>query len=348
MVVALSIDRGRSDARNLLWKIFVTCAAAVGTYATTTFFDRDDMLALMLSAFVGGVTLVVQFLVEVEARQGSVDANLTAFAQHQLALTNQLETSVQTQLERSNQANSLLARLDSGPLGRQPILELVQHAAGVDHSAPELAHRLAESEIRDLSNFLKDLGRGRQVAADDEGWGWTFTLTANAQQTIDATSYIAGGDGIMSLWDDDTWTSENAHVYLALQAQAIQRDVAIRRIFILETLALTNHPDLRRICDMQGDRGIDVRLIDVESAAAIARGHIPLVIFDRAISLELTPGRFPATAPGFVKATLVLNQRQVQKRVEMFERLWLGAKNATVDRGPLLLSAPESTSSIDE
>jgi len=38
----------------------------------------------------------------------------------------------------------------------------------------------------------------------------------------------------------------------------------------------------------------------------------------------------------------------VQKRVEMFERLWLGAKNATVDRGPLLLSAPESTSSIDE
>jgi hypothetical protein len=319
------MDKGHSDARNLLWKIFITCAASAGTYAATTFFERDDMLVLMLSAFVGGVTLVVQFLLEVEARQGSVDANLTAFAQHQRDLTDQLETSVKTHLERSNQANSLLARLDAGPLGRQPVLELVQHAAGVDHSAPELAHRLAESEIRDLSNFLKDLGRGREVAADDEGWGWTFTLTNNAQQTIDATSYIASGDNDVSLRDDDIWISELAQRYLDRQAQAIKRGVNVRRIFILETLALADHPGMRLICEMQIRIGIDMRTIDVVAATGIASRHIPLVIFDRAVSLDLTPSRFPTTTPGFVKATLVLNPFQVHERVQMFERLWLGA-----------------------
>ena len=328
------MDKGRSDARNLLRKILVTCAAGAATFAVTTFFDKDDMLALMLSAFVGGVTFVVQFLREVEVRQGSVDHNVTAFSQYQRELTNQLETSVKTQLERFNQANSLLAQLDAGPLGRQPILELVQYAADVDYSALPLLHQLAESEISKCSNFLKDLGRGREVTADDEGWGWTFTLTTNVQQSVDATSYIARDDKkVSSLWDDDAWTSEHARLYLRLQAQAIKRGIAIRRIFILETLELAEHPELRRICDEQCTIEIDVRLIDAQTAAAIARGHVPLVIFDRAISLELTPSRFPEAAPGFVKTTLVLNPFQVRDRSEMFERLWIGGTK--VNRGSL-------------
>jgi len=320
------MDKGRSDTRNLLRKILITCAAGAGTYVLTTFFEKDDMLALMLSAFVGGVTFVVQFLREMEVRQGSVDHNLTTFAHDQRDLRNQIETSVKIQLERFNQANSLLARLDTGPLGRQPILELAQYAADVDHSAPTLAHRIAQSEIADLSSFLKDLGRGREVTADHDGWGWTLTLASYAQQSVDATSYIARGDTELSrLWDDDGWTSEHARRYLQLQSSAIQRGVAIRRIFILETLELAQHRELRRICEEQSDKGIDVRVIDAERATGVASRHVPLVIFDRAISLELTPGRFPTAAPGFVKSTLVLNPFQVHERFEMFERLWLGA-----------------------
>jgi hypothetical protein len=310
--------------QNLLRKILISCAAGAGTYAAVTLFEKDNALALMLSGFVAATTLVVQFLLVVEARRGSVDDNITTFSEHQRELTKQLEISVKTQLERFNQANSLLTRLDAGPLGRQLILELAQYAAEVDQSAPSLAHRLAESEISKLSAFLKDLGRGHEVTADYEGWDWIFTLTSSVQQTIDATSYIASGDNkANSLWDDNIWTSEQAQRYLNLQAQAIERGISIRRIFILETPKLADHPDLHRICDDQSARGIDVRLIDAETATASARGQVPLVIFDQAICLELMPSRFPAATARHVKIALTLNPFQVHQRLEMFERLWL-------------------------
>ena len=49
------------------------------------------------------------------------------------------------------------------------------------------------------------------------------------------------------------------------------------------------------------------------------------MVFDRAISYELTPRRFLADSPGFVKTTMVLNPFQVHERWAMFERLWEGA-----------------------
>lgn len=321
----MSKDHGKPGTRKLLRKIFITVAASAATFAATAFVDDADAWPLMLSAFVGGVTLVVQFLLDVEARQLSVDTNLLAFALHQTELTRQLETAVKIQLERFNQANSLLSRLDSGPLGRQPVVELLQHAADLHHSAPALAHRLAESEISDLSNFLKDLGRGREVTEGGDGWPWTFTLTASVQQTIDATSYSAQGDKERSLRDDDMWKSELGQDYLELQALAVERGVAIRRIFILENPRLAKHSELLEICEQQCGLGIDVRLIDASTAAGIARSHTPMVIFDNAISFELTTSRFPDAAPGFIKTTLVLNPFLVHERVKMFQRLWEGA-----------------------
>jgi hypothetical protein len=68
--------------------------------------------------------------------------------------------------------------------------------------------------------------------------------------------------------------------------------------------------------------GIDVRLIDASKASSVASKHGPLVIFDAAISFELTPSRFPNAVPGFIKTALVLNPFQVHERVKMFQRLW--------------------------
>lgn len=129
------------------------------------------------------------------------------------------------------------------------MVDLLGHAAALDHSAPALVHRLAESQISDLSMFLKDLGRAREVVADGDEWFWTFTLTSNVRHSIDATSYSALGKDERSLWDDDGWNSELGRRYLELQAQAVQRGVVIRRIFILETPSLLAHPGLREICD---------------------------------------------------------------------------------------------------
>jgi hypothetical protein len=317
-------NEGKPDTRNLLRKIFITVTASAATFAATTSVKEKDVWPLLLSVFVGGVTLVVQFLLEVEARQASVEAGLVAFARSQREVTQQLEASVKAQLEGFNQANSLLARLDSGPLGRESVLTLVQHSADLNRSAPALTHRLAAAEILTVSNFLKDLGRGSEVAADGDGWPWTFILTNNAEATIDATSHMARGGSDEGLWDDDLWTSELGLRYLDLQSQAIQRGVVIRRIFILETWALAENVELRRICDLQCARGIDVRLIDVATATGMAGSHIPMVIFDKAVSFELTPSRFQAAFPGFVKTTLVLNPFQVHERFEMFQRLWGG------------------------
>ena len=318
---------GKTDTRSLFWKIFITFAASTATYSATTFVEQKETQALMLSAFVGGVTLVVQFLLDVEARQVSVDADLQAFERRQAELSHNLEMSVKVQLERFNEAVGLLARLDSGPLGRQSVIDILQHAADLNHSSlPALSHQLAQSELSTVSNFIKDLGRGREVAAEGDVWPWMNSLTMSVQKTIDATSYSARGEIEQGLFDDDSWMSELGQRYLDLQERAIQRGVGIRRIFLLETPQLANHPQLREICDQQSRLGIDVRLIDAEKANQVASGHIPLIIFDRAVLVELTPSRFPTARPGFIKTTLVLNPFQVHEKFEMFQRLWGGAK----------------------
>jgi hypothetical protein len=311
----------------LLRKILITLAISAATLLATTFVDQSDEWALMLSAFVGGVTLVVQFLVDVESGQNSVRVHLGSFAQHQLEMTHQLQASVHDQLQRSSEANSLFSRLDSGPLKRDLVVELVQHAADLHHFVPDLALKLAEAEILAASSFIRELGRGSQVAVDNDGWQWTFTLTDSVKQSIDATSYVAWGGNKETVRDDDMWRSEQSQRYLEAQAKAIQRGVAIRRIFVLETMELADHPDLRQICGQQCQLGIVIRLIDQKTASNIDGSHIPLVIYERnAISFELTPRRFHTESPPHVKTTLVLQTSQVHKRTEMFERLWNGAR----------------------
>ena len=322
----MSIEKGRSNARDLLRKILVTCVAGAGTYAVTTFFDKDDMLALMLSAFVGGVTLVVQFLRDVEARQGSVDHNLSTFGQRQQDLSNQLDTSVKARLDSFNRTNAHLTRINAGPLEQEPVVELLKHIADLGTSAPALAHRLADAEISNVSSFIKDLGAGRQVAVDGDNWSWIYTLTNAARHGIDATSYSARGDSDQGLLDDDMWLSPLGQRYMEMQAAAIQRGVTIRRIFVLETPQLAQHAVLRRIGNQQCAAGIDVGLIDAATASNVAADHIPLIMFDHQISLDFTTSRFPSAIPGFIKTTMVLNPYDVHARHEMFQRLWESAK----------------------
>jgi len=309
-----------------LRKIIITCAAGAGTYAVTTFFQKDDMLALMLSAFVGGVTFVVQFLREVEARQGSVDHNLTTFAQRQHDLSNRLEASVKDRLDNFNRTNAHLARIDAGPVGQKSVIELLEHIANLGSSAPPLAYLLAEAEISAASSFIKGLGLGHQVTFEGDNWSWIYTLTNGVRHSIDATSYSARGDSEQSLLDDDMWLSSLGQRYIEMQATAIQRGVTIRRIFVLETPQLAQHPELRRICDQQYGIGIDVGLIDAATASHVDEKHMPMIMFDHQISLDFTTSRFPSAIPGFTKTTMVLNPYEVHWRHETFKRLWDSAK----------------------
>jgi hypothetical protein len=315
-----------------LRKIFITCVAGGGTYVVTTVFDQQEMLALMLSAFVGGVTLVVQFLREVEARQGSVDHNLTAFGRRQEDLSSQLDVSVKTRLDNFNRTNAHLARIDAGPLEREPVVELLKHIADLGTSAPTLAHRLAEAEISNASTFIKGLGAGHPVTYEGDNWSWIYTLTNAVEHSIDATSYSARGDSEQGLLDDDMWLSALGQRYIEMQARAIQRGVTIRRIFVLETPQLAQQPVLRRICDQQHGIGIEVGLIDAATASIVAPGskefpgHIPLIMFDHQISLDFTTSRFPSEIPGFIKTTMVLNPYDVRARPAMINRLWESAK----------------------
>jgi hypothetical protein len=208
----------------------------------------------------------------------------------------------------------------SGPPSRDTLLKLVTHVAAFDSAIPVLARHLAEAEIDRMSNFLKDLGRGRRVIYDGDDWYWCLSLTTLARTSIDATTYFYSRDGA-GVVDDDLWLSKLGQNYLQLQAEAARRGVAVRRIFIVERTELASHSQIRQLVTQHQRLGIQVRLLDASDLPSAAGSFIPVVIFDSSVLYEQTPTRFPAS-PGYAKTTLVLQLPQVQAMSERFQQLW--------------------------
>jgi hypothetical protein len=289
-------------SRSLQRKVLITAIVGAATFAATTAADQDPAWSWLLSVFVSGVTLVVQFLIELDGRVDAVRAEVVAVAD----------------------AGRLLDRSGAGLLGRDAVLDLARHAANLGAGTPESARQLARAEVHRVSEFLADLGSGRQVVYDGDDWYWCMSLVAHARSTIDATTYFSARDG-QPVSDDDMWFSELGQRYLDLQAAAVRRGVAVRRIFVVGDSGHLDHPQVLRLVAQQRQLAIAVRRLDASTLASASGTNLPMVIFDGEILYEQTPTRFPA-APGYTKTTLVLDASHVNAMAERFDQLWEAAQ----------------------
>jgi hypothetical protein len=196
------------------------------------------------------------------------------------------------------------------------------------HAGPgvrPLLQRLARREIERVTEFVQQLPVGNVINYEGEDREWLLGLTAESQVSIDAISLSTVDAGLVG-FDGGLWTSDLGSRYLELQREAIGRHVAIRRIFVFEKADLVRDEIFLTIIQAQRDLGIDVRMLDQKLIPEWLRPMIfDFIIFDRAVSYEMTPATSFNVRPAFVRTVLAPKQDRIDDLQGKFEELWLAA-----------------------
>jgi hypothetical protein len=257
-------------------------------------------------------TMLVLFIVAFEVRVSGLQDQLAAGFQKQAS------SELLNQMERSVLDTALLA-------------ELIEAAGKVDDRVSPMLRHLAQREIERATFFVRQLPARGEIPYDGEDRDWMLGLAEQVERSIDAIS-LSTVDAGMRGFDGGLWNSDLGTRYLELQRKAIERKVAIRRIFVFESEDLGRDETLLRITQAQRDAGIDVRMLDQQVIPERLRAMIfDFIIFDGAVGYEMTPAtRFAPkdlddTRPAIMRTRLAPMPRRVQDLKDQFEELWAAA-----------------------
>jgi hypothetical protein len=298
--------------------ILITLAVGGGVYLVADAFNQPVIQSFLLSVFIGGMILVVQFLVEFYKR--------LEVGQNRLAAVEALS---RTRFASSSEATELFSRVENSAIDIDLVKQLVHHSANLNPSAHQLVHLFAYSEIARVSDFMKELSQHSEITYFGEDRDWLLALTRNAQATIDAISFTAVDASALGFSNGGLWASNLGQSYLEEQQKALDRGVTIRRIFMLDNPEQVQDPELLWLCEIQQQLGILVRLLDPLTLPGLHLNWMfDFTVFDSAISYERTPAAWAkkGTKPAIVSTRLVLSPQRVSERVEGFEDLWAAAR----------------------
>ncbi|MET9484809.1 DUF6879 family protein [Streptomyces sp. NPDC006638] len=286
-----------------LLKSLITAFIGGTAYLLTNITDQPEVWKLTASIFLGGASLIIQYMIDFERRLGGVEDTLT---EHNAEMTRLVARG----FARINEVTELFGLVDRSALPPDGVTRLVRSATEVGSSAPAIMQAFAREEISRLTTLMENLNQ-KLVDYEGEDHDWIVSLTHCAAQTIDATSTSV---------DRDFWPSELGQRYLRAQRDAVkERQVRIRRLFIVETPD-HNTPELQQFCDNQQSLGIEVRVLALSELSPIARMDETndFIVFDESLSYEI----------GFdlrgvnTKTIMDLRADRVAKRVQRFRALW--------------------------
>lgn len=310
-------------SRKILISLGVGTLAFFITNAMVDDGPETKIWGVTLSVFMGGVTLVAQLLISFENRLARTEEATAAHARD-------IEHRVKAGFSKINEATELFGLVEASALRTEGVIQLVRHSTQIDAAAPPLLFRFAQHEISRMSEFLKDLSEGGSVTYEGEDRDWMLALARNVENTIDATSLStvdAGGRGFV---DGGLWSSDLGQRYLDVQRDAINRDVYIRRVFIMDRAGLIDDPGFRAVCELQLSLGIQVRVLDSSAIPSTRRTSLfDFVLFDEVISYEVTPAsRIDGAAmPTIVNTRIELRPARVRDRIQRFKDLWESARD---------------------
>jgi hypothetical protein len=299
----------------ILWKIIIPAVSGGAVYLASNLTHQPQEWALMLSTFVGGVILVVQFLIDFDRGLQDVEKRLAMHAKT-------MDDTVQKAFLKINTATETYSTIEASPVGPD-IGQLVQSATGLRNSPPEVALGLARSEISQVARFIRELGEG-QANYEGEDQDWLLTLAREAKKSIDATSTTAV-DGGGSTFDDGFWATALGQRYLGAQRDAASRGVTIRRLFIVTSPALTDDPEFQKIYRMQIEAHITVRILASSKIPTRRKpSQFDFILFDGLVCYEaIAATRFePGDKPNIEKTQLITEPDHVKRRHALFEELW--------------------------
>lgn len=304
-------------------KIFFTLLIGGIAYYITDLSNQSQTWSLAAGVFIGGITVVVQFLNDFENRLEKVENG-------QEDRSAKMRSLIEEGFAKTNEATELFQAVEASALQTDAVTQLVRHSTQIAPDSPLLVYEFAQFQINQMSRFLKELGEGGEVSYDGEDRDWLLGLTMQCQNTIDATS-LSNVDAGGKSFDGGLWTSDLGQRYLEHQREAARRGVIIRRVFIIDRPEQTNEEEFLRICRQQKDLGIKVRVLNQsEISDSLKNLLFDFVIFDSVISYQVTPGSRTEDnmKPTIVNTHLVLQSERVRERMRRFEDLWASANES--------------------
>ncbi|HVQ90479.1 MAG TPA: hypothetical protein VMU51_05535 [Mycobacteriales bacterium] len=314
---------------SVIRKIVVTLLTGGIAYLLATPLKPAE--AIILSAFIGGVVLVVQFLIEFDDRMQVVEdeqtTRLAALERQQAAHTGEVRNLVQQSFLKISQATELFGLVEASALRTDAVIQLVQHSTALTQELPPLVARVAQAEIVRTSRFLKELGDGT-ASYEGEDRDWLLALAHNAKISIDATSLNtvdARGRGL----DSTFWLSDLGQRYLEVQRGVARNGIKIRRIFIVDRPGIAHGPEFYEMCRLQARMNIEVRILTAaDLEAPLKTKLLDFILFDNAVSYETTPAYRidESSPPEIVQTRMQLQPDVVEERIDRFRDLWERAK----------------------
>ncbi|MGH4008997.1 MAG: hypothetical protein ACRDTH_12725 [Pseudonocardiaceae bacterium] len=301
-------------------KTFFALLIGGGTFLITNLSEQPLIWELTISVLTGGITLLVQFLKDLENRMENLEEKQEDHSVEMRSLINE-------GFVRTNKATELFQAVEASALQTDAVIQLVRHSTQIAPASPPLFYEFAQLQIDRMSEFLRELSGGGVVEYDGEDRDWMLGLTMRSKHTIDATSLSVVDAGGKGGFDGGLWTSDQGRRYLKLQREAISRGVAIRRVFITDRPEQSSEADFLRICRQHQNLGIQVRVL-VDRSKILDASLFDFIVFDGVLSYEATPASpiEENMMPSIVKTHLILQPERVKERIQRFDDLWSSAQ----------------------
>ncbi|SDS48782.1 DUF6879 family protein [Actinoplanes derwentensis] len=286
----------------------VTVATGGTTFLITNGLDQPMSTCVMLSVLIGGIVLMVRFLVKFEKRLAAVEK----LEKEGMAEMKKLVSDAFTEI---SEATALFGLIEASALQTDVVTQLVRNSTHISPDSPPIIYRFVQSKIKETSDLLKQLAESGTVTYYGEDRDWLLGLTRHATETIDAISIAAVDHGL--------WDREIGQRYLDVQRRSARDGRRVRRIFVLDRPEMQDDPTVRRAYEEQRQMAIDVRLLHRSAVPTPLQVQIrDLILFDDTLAYETTPTITETLLAQVAETRLVLNEARVKEYTQLFRELW--------------------------
>jgi hypothetical protein len=308
-VIALARNSAtESDGSSVIRTAVLTVATGGVTFLITNGLNQPQSICIMLSILIGGIALMVRFLVDFEKR-------LAAVEQIEKDGMADMKKLVGDAFSEISEATALYGLIEASALQTDLVTQLVRNSTQISPTSPPIIYQFVQAKMREMADFLKQLAEGGTITYYGEDREWLLGLTRNATVSVDAISMAAVDHGL--------WNSEIGQRYLDAQRRAARDGRRVRRIFVLDEPGMAKDPMLLRAYEEQRRMKIEVRMLDRRSVPTPLQVQVrDLILFDDILAYETTPTTNDPEQAQVAETRLVLTDSRVKECAQLFRELW--------------------------
>jgi hypothetical protein len=308
----MSLGASASEHSSVTRKALLTVGLGGLTFLITNALRLPTEAQIILSILIGGIALILRFLVDFENRLAAVEQLEKDGMTEMRALVGHAFTEI-------SEATALFGLIEASALQTDLVTQLVRNSTQISPTSPPIVYHFVQAKIRETSDFLKQLAEGGTVTYYGEDRDWLLGLTRNATVSIDAISLAAVDHGL--------WHSEIGQRYLDAQRRAAGSGKRVRRIFVLDSPAMADDPAIQQACAEQLSMRIDVRMLDRAAVPPPLQVQVrDLIIFDDTLAYETNPTTADPRHAQIAETRLVLTDSRVKECAQLFRELWDAAR----------------------